>query len=338
MGATLWPPSRRVDSVISARGVLGRDHRGKEAQAQHPDRPDRRSPVRRTGDLRPSLHEDAEHRPHRPRRSDVHLGVPHHAAVLAQPRLDPDRPVREPARHHRQRGARRPQPSPAQLPCHPAAPGLRDRPHRQVAHGQFGRATAGLRQVGELSRPRLDHRPDPEHRRRREEVRRLHHRSAERPCRRFPAPEARQAVRALLRPQGRPSRRLPGRRRHHRFHQRRLSPRAAPCRSLQGRAFPAPAQCPAGRRGGQGQAGVDGGACAAHQRCLAQTARRHPGRHRRGDPPACRHDGVGRRRHGRRVQGAGRDRRARQHLHSLPGRQRLLLRRTRSGAGTALCL
>ena len=47
----------------------------------------------------------------------------------------------------------------------PAAAGLRDRPCRQVAHGQFRRAAAGLRPLGELPGPRLDHRSGPEHRR-----------------------------------------------------------------------------------------------------------------------------------------------------------------------------
>ena len=53
-----------------------------------------------------------------------------------------------------------------------------------------------------------------------------------------------QAVRAVLRAQGGASRRLPGGRRHDRPQPGRLSAGAAPCRSLQGRAFPAPAQCP----------------------------------------------------------------------------------------------
>ena len=313
-------------------------HRGEEAQTKYPDRPDRRPPVRRTRHLRPSLHEDAAYRPDRPRGRDVHLGVSHHAVVLAQPGLDPHRPVCQPARHHRQRGARRAQPSPVELSRHPAAPGLRDRPCRQVAHGQLGRPAAGLRQMGELPRPWLDHRPDPQHRRRREEAHGLHHRPVERPCRRFPAPEARQAVRAVLRAQGGASRRLPGAGRHHRLHRRRLPSRAAPCRPLQGRAFPAPAQCPAGGQGGEGQAGVDGSAVAAHQRGVAQAAGRNPGRHRRGDPVARGDDGVGRRGHGRCLQGARGQRRTRQHLHPVPRRQRLFLRRARPRAGAPLRL
>ena len=63
-------------------------------------------------------------------------------------------------------------------------------------------------------------------------------------------------------------------------------------------------------RGGEGQAGLDGGVPAQGQRGLAQGARRHQGRHRRGDPAARRHDGLGRRGHGRGVQGAGGDRRS----------------------------
>src|SRR5215468_2764143 len=43
----------------------GRGGHGAKPQAEFPDRADRRSQVRRVGDLRPPLHEDAQHRPHR---------------------------------------------------------------------------------------------------------------------------------------------------------------------------------------------------------------------------------------------------------------------------------
>src|SRR5262249_50188810 len=72
MSRTRNPASGRADSTMEEFPFLpilacgGRGGHGVKAQAEFPDRPDRRPQVRRVGDLRPSLHADAEHRPHRP--------------------------------------------------------------------------------------------------------------------------------------------------------------------------------------------------------------------------------------------------------------------------------
>ena len=205
-------------------------------------------------------------------------------------------------------------------------------------------ATHGMPRPGydrwvSFPRPRLDHRPGAEHRRRRAPAPGLHHRSPERPCRRVPAPAAR-ASRSRC---SSPTRRCiptPSRRPTARSTSRKGGYRPAPRHAdlYKGAALSAPAQRAAVGRSGEGQAGLDGGVRAAGQRGLAQGARRHPGRHRRGDPPARRHDGLGRRGHGRCLRGAGGDRPARRHLHPVPGRQRLFLRRARAGAGAPLRL
>src|SRR6185437_5297263 len=137
-------------------------------------------------------------------------------------------------------------------------------------------------------------------------------------------------VRPVLCPQGGASRRLPGARRPGLVQERRLQAGAAPRRPLQGRALPAPAQRRAACRRGEAEARLDGSLQASRQRGFARAARRHEGRHRGGDPAACRNDGLGRRGHGRCPQGAGRDRPARQHPHPVPGRQRLFLWRARA--------
>src|SRR6267143_1692351 len=72
ISSTRSPASGRADStmeVIPFSPILacgGGGRHGVKAQTEFPDRPDRRSAVRRIGHLRPSLHEDAEHRSHRP--------------------------------------------------------------------------------------------------------------------------------------------------------------------------------------------------------------------------------------------------------------------------------
>src|SRR6185503_13905119 len=64
---TFNPWSGRADSTmqwIPFLPILARDRgrgHGAKPQAEFLDRADRRSPVRRAGHLRPSLHEDAEH-------------------------------------------------------------------------------------------------------------------------------------------------------------------------------------------------------------------------------------------------------------------------------------
>ena len=59
-----------------------------------------------------SVVEDAEHRPHRQRRRALREHVLHHLALLAEPRLDPHRPLRAQPRRARQlhRAAREPYP------------------------------------------------------------------------------------------------------------------------------------------------------------------------------------------------------------------------------------
>ena len=63
-----------------------------------------------------------------------------------------------------------------------------------------------------------------------------------------------------------------------------------------------------------------------------------PRRHAGGDPPARAHDGLGGRGRRHDPRHAGEEGRARQHLHHLPRRQRLLLRRARPRAGATVRL
>src|SRR5882757_5474988 len=78
MSSTRSPASGRADSTMQYAPILpilalhGEGRHGVKAQTEFPDCPDRRSAVRRVGHMRPSLHEDAEHRPYRPGGSDVH--------------------------------------------------------------------------------------------------------------------------------------------------------------------------------------------------------------------------------------------------------------------------
>ena len=83
----LRPPAGSHDG---ARDEELRD--GQEAQSDGD--PDRRPALRRDRRRRTSLHEVAAHRPPGARRRDVRQRLPHYAAVLAEPRLDPHRPVR----------------------------------------------------------------------------------------------------------------------------------------------------------------------------------------------------------------------------------------------------
>src|SRR5436309_178133 len=142
--------------------------------------PDRRPALRRVRRGRASVHADATRGPPRPRRRDVPQGVPPHAALLAQPRVHRHRPVREPPRHYRQRGARRGQPPAAQLPPRATAPGLRDGARGQVAHGQRRLAARRLRPLGELRRARPALRPGAQPGRSPPRHSGLRHRSAER--------------------------------------------------------------------------------------------------------------------------------------------------------------
>ena len=235
--------------------------------APQPDRhPDRRPALRRGRPVRPSVHVDAAHRPHRVGRRAVRQRVPHHAAVFAEPRVDPHRPVRRPTRRDRQRGARCTEPSAAELPRRAAAPRLRNRARRQMAHGQQRRTAAGLRPLGQLSGARQHRRSGAQHRRHAIAAARLHHRPAQRPRARFRRTQAPQAVRAVSRAQGGAPRCLPGRRRHAGTGPGWLSCRAAPCRAVPRRVLSATAQRDAGRAGAESKTGFRRGVRAARQR------------------------------------------------------------------------
>ncbi len=162
----------------------------------------------------PPVHEDAAHRPDRHGRRELRERLPHDAAVLAQPRVDRHRPVREPPRRDRQRRARRAEPPVAELPRHPAAAGLRHGPRRQMAHGQQCEPAPGLLALGQLPGPRQHRRPGAQHRRRRAQAHRLHHRPAQRARAGLHRAPPRPPVLAVPRAQGGAPRRVPGARRH----------------------------------------------------------------------------------------------------------------------------
>ncbi len=150
---------------------------------------------------------------------------------------------------------------------------------------------------------------------------------------------AREAVEPLLRPQGGAPGRASGRRRHARPHPaRRLQARRAPPGSLPGPRVPAAPERAAARGGRAGEAGLGGGLPAQGDGARAGGAGRDPRGDAGGDPPARGHDGLGGRGDRDAARRARAHRAARPHLHPLPGRQRLLLRRARARAGAALRL
>ena len=122
--ATLWP--------VFTRAPGGRH----DDAAEHRRHRHRRPALGRARGDRASVHEDAAHRPAGSRGRAVHARLPHDAALLAEPRVHPDRAVREPARDHRQRRPRRGQPPAPHLPPRAPAAGLRDGARGQVAHGE----------------------------------------------------------------------------------------------------------------------------------------------------------------------------------------------------------
>src|SRR5919108_519841 len=131
--ATRRASSRRSSAPTSSAGESSgassawTPSNGKAEPRRHPDR---RPALRRDRRLGPSVPRDAAHRPPRARGRAVRQRVPHHAALLAEPRLDPHRAIREPPRHHRQRRPRRDEPPAAQLPPRAAEARLRDRAYR----------------------------------------------------------------------------------------------------------------------------------------------------------------------------------------------------------------
>ena len=187
-----------------------------KSEAQLPGDPDRRPALRRVRGRRASVHEDAEHRPHRVRGRPVRARFPHHSDLLAQPGIDRHGSIRESSRHHRQRCARRDESPAAELPPAVAEAGLRDRAYRQVAHGQQRHAASRLRLLGELRWSRPTERPEAQPRRQVRAAPRLHHRHHERPRRRVRREETQQAVLVVLRAQGCSSGCRPGSRRRHR--------------------------------------------------------------------------------------------------------------------------
>ncbi len=306
-------------------------------EAQPARDPDRRPALRRVRRGRPSVHEDAQRRPARERGRAVRARVPHDADLLAQPRVDHERPVREPPRDHRQRRPRRDEPPAAELPPGAAATGLPDRAHRQVAHGQRRDAAARLRLLGELRRPRQAHGPDAQPRRAPRPAQGLHHRHHEPARGRVPRAQAGQAVLAVLRAQGRPPGRGAGGRRHAAHlgagRLRRRRPAQAP---LPRRRVPADAEHDDARRGRPAQARLGRMLRDEDQRDRTQDPRRAQVGVAGGDPRARADDGGGRRGDGRDLRGARAAGRARQHVRRVRQRQRVLLRRARARARAAL--
>ncbi len=238
-----------------------------ETPAQLPRHPGRRPAPRRVRRGRPPLHADAPRGPDRPRGRAVRAGVPHHAHLLPQSRVHPHRSVREPPRHHRQRGARRGQPSPAQLSSGAAAAGLRHRPHRQVAHGQRRPAPPRLRPLGGLRWARAHRRSAPLPQRRLRRAHRLHHRHPQPPRGGVREQGPPPAVVALPRAQGGAPRRRSSLRRHARDRGGgRLSRGRSAPRPLPRRRLPPQAEHARPRSGGEGQARLDGGLRAAGHR------------------------------------------------------------------------
>ena len=141
---------------------------------------------------------------------------------------------------------------------------------RQVAHGQQRRSAAGLRHLDQLQGPRQALRPRVQRERKIRPAQGLHHRPAERARGRVHREEARQAIRAVPRAQGGPSRRLPGRRRHARPDAaRRLQGGRAAQGPVQGQGVPAAPQRAALRQGGGAEAGLGRGVRAEEDRALA---------------------------------------------------------------------
>ena len=166
--------------------------------------------------------------------------------------------------------------------------GLRDRAHRQVAHGQRRHAAAGLRPLGQLRRPRQANDPMLNHDGQLRAAPRLHHRHHERPRGRVPRAQARQAVVAVLRAQGRAPRRRAGGRRHAahlgagRLCRRRAAQGALPRRDVPEEAEHALAR---GGREAQARVGRSASRCAGERRARSVLEALHSfgaG----GDPPA----------------------------------------------------
>ena len=281
-----------------------------------------------------------QHRPPGPRGRAVHARVPHDAALLTQPRLDPDRPVREPARDHRQRRPRRREPPAADLPARAPEGGLRDRSRREVAHGQRRLAPARQRLLGQLSRPGQAGRSRAPGKRPAPRRARLRHRPPERASPRVRGAPAPATLRPVHGAQGRASRCVPAPGRHHRprLARRIRAGRAAP-RPLSRPRVRAAAERPAagGRwplQAGAGRGVRPEGAGARRARLARLDPRGKPG----GDPSPGGDDGLGGR--GRRhAAGLARaERHPRPHPDRVRQRQRLLLRRARAGPGAPVRL
>ena len=163
------------------------------------------------------------------RRCAVRARVPHDADLLAEPRVDRQRPVREPPRDHRQRRARRDEPPPAELPPGAAEARLRDRAHRQVAHGQRRHAATRLRRLGELRRPWAPERSGAQPRRTAAPASRLHHRPHERARRRMARAQG-ATSRGRCSSRTRPCTRTRSRRRTARFASPHSAPTSSPTR------------------------------------------------------------------------------------------------------------
>ena len=257
-------------------------------EAQSHRHPDRRPALRRVRRGRPSVHEDAAHRP--PRARGALFERAFHTTPICSPNRASILTGQYASRHGiiDNVGARRDEPSAAELSSRAAAAGLRDRAHRQVAHGQRRHAAAGLRPLGQLRRPRQAQRPaaatttasTSQHTGYITDI--MNELAVE-----FVDAQARQAVLALLRAQGGASGRAAGSRtaRSTSRTMRRLRRRRAPPGSLSRRALPDAPERAAARRGDQAEAGVGGGVrAAASARARAASSMPHPRRRAGRDP------------------------------------------------------
>ena len=238
----------------SRRGPAGHGRPGGAAPARLRHHPDRRPPVGRAGRRGVSLPEDTRHRPHRARGRAVPQRVRGRPAVLPQPGQPPDGPVSPCPRDHRQHRPQRPELRAEDVPGGDARGGLRDRVHREVAHGERPEAAAGLRHLGLDARPGGERRPRPLRGRPPGEGPRVRHRHLHGPGRLVHPAAARSTLPPLLAAQGRSPQRRPARRRQPGRPRRRrdVHPRPAPPAALCRRHDPPAPQRP---RRPAGQAG-----------------------------------------------------------------------------------
>ncbi len=151
--------------------------------------------------------------------------------------------------------------------------------------------------------------------------------------------KTRKAFRAISRAQGgAPGRAAEAGRHHRRRDDGGLRAAASPPRALQGRTLSAAAERAAARGGAQAEARVARGVRAAQRSGEPPVPRGAARRVAGGDPRARGDDGLGGRGRGCDPALARGNRPARAHLHRVPRRQRLFLRRARAGRRAPLSL